>query len=123
MGARANQTFTVASAVANDGTFTIPYPAGMTQAILLGATGGQVATASGDVFPQASSGVPYVTFTYNSGDITVTNKTGQTIAAGTVLTISHDRTDRNGSYNLVVGTTRGTAADGGGGNPNYDAPD
>ena len=75
----------LATSVANAGTVTLPYPAGTTQASFTGANAsadGGVVLNDNDFFPEAVSGVR-VNFTYNGGDITLTNNTGQTWPAGT----------------------------------------
>jgi len=111
MGAIANKTHTLASAVADDATFTTSYPAGTTQASLQGSTGGQLVIGS-TVYNQGSD--PGVTFSFGASLITVTNKSNVSFASGAEVILSFGRTDRNGSYNLTVGTERGQAAAGDG---------
>ena len=118
-------TLVLAAAVANAGTVTVAYPAGTTQASFIGAN---VATNTGaavlngnEVYPEAGSGVR-VNFTYNGGDITVTNNTGVTWAAGSTLRLQFGRAgaDRPGfapnpaitSLVTTVGTASDTIADG-----------
>jgi hypothetical protein len=75
----------LASAVSNAGTVTIGYPAGTNQAFFTGANAsadGAVTLNNNDVFLEAPSGVR-VNFTYGGSDITLTNNTGLTWAAGT----------------------------------------
>lgn len=100
MGALVNTEFRLTADVANAGTFTVPYPAGSTQASLTGTTGGQMATAAGDVYNQAASGAGTVAFAFGASNITVTNNTGVTLVSGTRLFFGLGRNDINGSYNL-----------------------
>jgi len=75
----------LSAAVANGGTVTLTYPAGTTQASFIGANAaadGAVTLNDNDVFNEAVSGVR-VNFTYGSSDITLTNNTGRSWAAGT----------------------------------------
>lgn len=109
MGAIANTTATLASAVADDGTFTLSYPAGASQASLRDSSGGSIAIGANDVWDEGASGVE---FTYGASTITVTNRSGITWAAGTDVVVSFGQTDRNGSYNLTLGTAANQAAPG-----------
>jgi hypothetical protein len=84
MGFRITE-FVLASAVADAGTVTIPYPAGTNQAFFTGANAsadGAVTLNDNDVFRELVSGVR-VNFTYGGSDITLTNNTGVTWPAGT----------------------------------------
>lgn len=114
MGALANKTHTLASAVADDATFTTAYPSGQTQASLRGSTGGQI-TVDGDTYSQGSSGVEFL---FGASNITVTNRSGVTWASGEEVILSFGRTDRNGSYNLTIGDAQGQAAAGDGSGAN-----
>lgn len=109
MGAIANTTATLASAVADDATFTLSYPSGATRATLRDSSGGSIAIGANDVWDEGASGVE---FTYNAGDITVTNRSGVTWAAGSDVVVSFGQTDRNGSYNVSIGTAANQAAPG-----------
>lgn len=109
MGAIANTTATLASAVADDGTFTVAYPAGSTRQSLRDTTGGSIAIGQNDVWDEGASGVE---FTYGASNITVTNRSGVTWAAGSDVVISFGQTGRNGSYNLTLGTGADQAAPG-----------
>lgn len=111
MGALANKTHTIASAVADDATFTTAYPSGYTQDTLQGTTGGQMSIA-GDTFAQGSD--PGVLFAFGATLITVTNKSGVSFAAGAEATLSFGRTDPNGTYNVSIGDGRNEAAAGDG---------
>lgn len=116
MGAIALTQVTLASAVNDDATFTVAYPAGVTQASLLGATGGKMVVNGDAVFDQGASGFTAV---YGSSNITVTNTTGATLAAGSVIDISFGQNTNSGRYNnsiKVVGinplaVSVGTASD------------
>ena len=109
MGAIANTTATLATAVADDGTFTLAYPSGASRASLRDSTGGSIAIGVNDVWDEGASGVE---FTYGASTITVTNRSGITWAAGSDVVVSFGQTDRLGSYNLTVGTAANQAAPG-----------
>lgn len=98
VSARANTEHTLAAPVADEGTFTVAYPAGFTQAMLTGSTGGQLALESGETFLQGAD--PGVTLAFGASNITVTNATGGAIPAGKVY-LSFGEVDINGSYNLT----------------------
>lgn len=110
----------LAAAVANAGTLTVAYPAGTAQANFIGSN---VATNTGaavlnnnEIYPEAASGVR-VNFTYNGGDITVTNNTGVTWPAGSKLRVQFGRIGNDrpgfspGPAITPVTTAFGTAAD------------
>lgn len=103
MGSLANIKTILATAVANAGTVIVPYPAGTTQAMLTGTTGGSVAISANDVYKQAGSGAGTVAFTFGliGTGITITNNSGVAWPAGAELIASFGRTDINGSYNLT----------------------
>lgn len=105
MGAIANQKYVLPAAVANAGTVVIPaYPAGFVQADLSATVGGRVAVNSNDVYPQAASGAGTVLFTFGASTITLTNNSGIPWPAGSELIVSYGVNNRNGSYNLTIGT-------------------
>lgn len=109
MGAIAITKTTLASAVANAGTVVVSYPAGQTQASLQNSIGGVVAVANNESYKQAASGAGTVAFAFGASNVTITNNSGVTWPAGAELIISFGRVDRNGSYNLVIGTAADTA--------------
>lgn len=112
MGAIALTQVTLASSVADDATFTVAYPSGITQASLLGATDGQMVVNGDAAFSQGASGFTAV---YGASNITVTNTTGASLAAGSVIDISFGRNTMSGRYNTpikVVGINALTAASG-----------
>jgi hypothetical protein len=111
MGAVTNKTFTLASAVADDATFTTTYPTGFTQADLQGSEGGQFGIGQ-DVWDQGAD--PGVGISFGATTITITNRTGATFAAGEDVTLSLGSTTRNGSYNLTLGHGYNQAAAGDG---------
>ena len=118
MSALTSTSAVLASAVANNGTVAIPYPAGFTRADLIGTTGGSVAVDDNDRYPQASSGAGTVGLSFGASTITITNRSGITWAAGARLIASFGTTDRLGGYNLTTGPARNQAARGdGSGNP------
>lgn len=100
VSARANLEHTLAATVANAGTFTVAYPAGFTQAMLTGSTGGQLARESGETFLQAASGAGTVAFAFGAANITVTNNTGGALPVGKLF-LSFGTVDIDGSYNLT----------------------
>ncbi len=109
MGSKAIFTGRLSADVANAGTFVISaYPAGSTQASLTGSTGGGVAISNNEYWPQGS-GAGTVSFTFGASTITITNNSGVTWVSGSSIIASFGRTDRNGVYNLVIGTTADTA--------------
>jgi hypothetical protein len=80
-------TVVLAADVANAGTVTIPYPAGTNQAFFTGANASATGAAvlnDNEVYPEAVSGVR-VNYTYGGSDITLTNNTGVTWAAGSTI--------------------------------------
>lgn len=107
MGALANTTVTLASAVANSGTVVIAYPTGQTAATLAGSTGGKLNVNDGAIgsFNQGGSG-----FTFALGaSITITNTSGITWPAGAKINVSFGTTPYKGSYNLTLGGAEGQA--------------
>lgn len=99
MGAIANTKTTLASAVADDATVVIPYPAGQTQATLQNSTGGRVTIDQDGPYKQGVA--DNVDITFGAGNITITNRTGYTWPAGAELRTSFGQIDINGSYNLT----------------------
>jgi len=95
----------LASAVANAGTVTVPYPSGLTQADLLGTTGGRLAVNDNDTYAQAPSGAGTVAFSFGASNITVTNNTGVSWAANSTITASFGRSDPSGRYESGVALT------------------
>lgn len=100
VSAIANHKHTMAASVANAATFTVPYPAGTTQATLTGSTGGQLALKSGESYKQGT-GAGTVSFAFGAGNITVTNNTGVAIPAAAEIYLSFGEVDINGVYNLT----------------------
>lgn len=112
MGAITVTQVTLASSVANAATFTVSYPAGITQAMLLGSTGGKMVVNGDAVYSQGASGFTAV---FGSSNITVTNTTGASLASGAVIDISFGDNTQNGRYDngvRVRGVTALTAATG-----------
>ena len=102
MGAIANVTVTLASAVADDATFTVAYPAGITQASLLGATLGEMVVDGDASYDQGASGFTAV---YGASSITVTNTTGAALAAGSEIILSFGRNTNDGRYTVSIKRT------------------
>lgn len=109
MGAKALTKLTLTTAVAVGGTVTVNYPSGETQASLQNSQGGVVAINNNDVYRQAASGANTVGMTFGASNITITNNSPVAWPAGAELIASFGRVDRNGSYNLVIGTEANTA--------------
>lgn len=99
MGAIANTEFTLASAVADDAGVTTAYPAGQTQDTLDGSTGGMVMVGQSGPYRDGEAGE--VDITFGETNITITNRTGATWAAGTDIVASFGETSIDGSYNLT----------------------
>lgn len=99
VSAIAYTTHTLASAVADDGTFTVAYPTGHDQASLIETTGGQIVVGENDVWGQ---GDPGFEFTFGASNITVTNRTGATIAAQSEIKLSFGDRTQDGSYNATI---------------------
>lgn len=79
----------LASAVANAGTVTLAYPAGTTVADFVGrnaAADGKVVVNGNEVYNEATAGVR-INLSYGASNITLTNNTGQTWAAGSALIV------------------------------------
>lgn len=116
MRALAVTTVTLASAVNNAATFTVNYPAGSSQASLRGSTGGRMVVDADAAFAQGASGFTAV---FGPSNITVTNTTGATLPAGSVIVISFGDPTIAGRYETgarVTGvidltTSVGTASD------------
>lgn len=123
MGAIALVQHTLASAVNDDATFTVSYPSGVTQADLLGAATGKMVVDMDAIFDYGASGF---TASYGSSNITVTNTTGATLAAGSELILSFGDNTKSGRYQpgikvggvvaltAATGTASNTIADVGG---------
>lgn len=88
-------TGTLAAAVANNGTLTISYPSGFAQADFIGGLAGTnsyIVLNGNDKYTSAAS---KMSLTFNASDITVTNTTGATWAAGSDYAINLDARDNN----------------------------
>jgi hypothetical protein len=91
----------LAAQVNNAGTVVIPYPAGSTQASLITSTGGELVLNDNDRYVQAVSGVR-VEFTFNAGDITVTNETGVAWPIASTILVSFGSSDYEGRYTTGI---------------------
>jgi len=115
MGALVNKKHTLASNVADSANFTTAYPSGVTQADLIGSTGGVVVVEQ-DVIRQGAGGF---TVAFGSSNITVTNDSDYTWPAGAELILSFGDSTNDGSYNpairaggiVALTTSVGTASD------------
>lgn len=112
----------LAAQVANAGTVTVPYPAGTNQAFFTGANAaansGAAVINENDVYPEAGSGVR-INLTYGGSDITLTNNTGVTWPAGSIVRVQLGRAgiDRPGFQRAagaivpLTDSSGGTASD------------
>jgi len=98
MSAIGNSTQLLSADVTNTNTFTMPYPAGLAQADLLGTTGGRLTVNDNDAYPQAANGAGTVAFSFGVSNITVTNNSGRTLSAGSKIIASFGRSEQNGRY-------------------------
>lgn len=99
MGAIANISTTLGTAVADDGTLTLAYPSGQTQATLDGSTGGKVMV--GHDGPYLQGVADNVDIAFGASNITVTNRTTASWPVGTLITASFGQVDIDGTYNLT----------------------
>jgi hypothetical protein len=99
----------LASAVANAGTVVISYPAGTTQASLLGSTGGELVLNDNDRYVQAPSGTR-VEFTFGASNITVTNQTGVSWPEASTILVSFGSSDFEGRYTTGIAVAPATVA-------------
>ena len=84
---------TLAAAVANGGTVTLAYPTGTTQADFnAGLASGGYAMLNGDKIAVGGSGIA---ISYGASNITVTNNTGASWAAGSTLAVQLEQPDGN----------------------------
>ena len=111
MGAIATVQTTLASAVADDATFTVSYPTGFDRYSLFGTTSGRMTVDDDLRYDYGASGF---TAAFGASSITVTNTTGGSLAAGSRINLSFGVSPRSGDYNLVLGNTAGTAKRGDG---------
>jgi hypothetical protein len=81
--------FTLAADVADDGTVTVGYPTDRSKGSYSGNTGKHVLIAGGNVYNAPVNFA--LTFNANASDITLTNKTGRTLAAGTSCSVQLER--------------------------------
>jgi hypothetical protein len=109
MSALGNVQTVLASAVAADATFTVPYPTGLTRFDLVDSTGGRMVVNDDLRVTQGSTGFLAA---FGASSITITNKTGATLAAGSRIILSFLDYPRNGSFNLTLGMDNDQAARG-----------
>lgn len=104
-------THTLASDVADDGTFTVAYPTGQSRSSLVGSLNGDLTLNDGALgrYEQADPGF---SVTFGTSTITITNLSGSTWPAGTKIVVSFGDTPRNGSYNVTLGGDAGQAQGG-----------
>ncbi len=91
----------LATAVADDGTFTVGYPTGTTQASFttgLAASGHVMFVNDNDKWTNADPGI---SVSFGASLITITNLTGASLAAGSRIALQFDRADGNDVMVLV----------------------
>lgn len=103
----------LAAAVADDGTFAVAYPTGTTQKTFTGGFAGSghyVVLNNNDKWSYADPGI---NVSFDASEITITNRSGESWAAGTKVDIYLDVTEnRRQVVTLAIGPLAGiTAAD------------
>lgn len=104
----ANSEVVLASAVADEGTFTVGYPAGFVQADFIGINASSAAIMvvnDNDVYTEADA---EIAMSYGASNVTVTNDTGLTLAAGSKVIVG---LAYNGPVTALTDNSGGTAAD------------
>jgi len=99
MGAIGNVTTVLASSVADDATFTVSYPSGVTRNVVQTSTGGRMVVDGDASYAEGASGF---TAAYGASSITITNTTGASLAAGSEIVISFGEFPDDGVYNLAA---------------------
>lgn len=99
---------TLASAVANNGTVTVPYPTGQTRASLSGSSSGDLTLDSG-ANGILNEGASNFSLAYGASLITITNLSGYSWPAGAELRVSFGENAPVGSYNATVLGAGGSA--------------
>lgn len=98
----ATATVVLASAVADDGTFTVAYPSGTSQlsfnAGLVGSS--HYAVLNGN--DRWAAGDPGISVSFGASEITVTNKSGYSWAAGTEVSLFFERKRGNSRIALTL---------------------
>ena len=93
---------TLVSAVADDATFTVPYPTGFAQLSFtkgMARTGGYMIVNGNDRWSQVDPGF---SVSYGASLITVTNLTGYTLPAGATIDIHLDVSDGNSRIPFTI---------------------
>jgi hypothetical protein len=92
----------LASTVADDGTFTVSYPSGTSQLSFNAGLAGtdHVMIVNGN--DKWTAGDPGFSVSFGASDITITNLTGASLAAGSEITLQFDRKDGNGRIPYVI---------------------
>jgi hypothetical protein len=109
MGAIGNVTVVLAAAVADDATFTAPYPTGVTRNMLLTSSGGRMVVNGDAAYAEGASGF---TVAYGASSMTITNTTGASLAAGSSIVLSFGEFPDDGVYNLAATDVLKIAQDG-----------
>ena len=109
MGAIGNVTVVLAALVADDATFTAPYPTGVTRNMLLTSSGGRMVVDGDAAYAEGASGF---TVAYGASSMTITNTTGASLAAGSEIVLSFGEFPDDGVYNLAATDVQKIAQDG-----------
>lgn len=91
----ATASLVLAAAVLNAGTFTVAYPSGTSQLSFLGGLNAGTAYAMVNDNDKLTEAAAQLAFSYGAGEITVTNNSGATLAAGTRLMLCFEQQDGN----------------------------
>jgi hypothetical protein len=109
MGAIGNTTTVLATAVANNSTFTVSYPTGVTRNMLLTSSGGRMTVNDDAGYNEGASGF---TVAYGASNITITNTTGITLAANSTIVLSFGEFPDDNVYNLNANDVQRISQDG-----------
>lgn len=107
------------AAVANNGTFTVPYPGSTTQQDFdtgLGSVGGEAVINDSDKWTVAAA---QVSFTFGGGNITVTNTSGVTWAINSKVSIEIDQQAGNSGELVQIPFNLAALANGAMFNPGF----
>ena len=83
------------SSVADDATFTVAYPSGTSQASFLSGLAGNGHYMNVNDNDRWSNADPGIAVSFGASDITVTNRTGTSLAAGSRIALMFDQVDGN----------------------------
>ena len=93
---------TLASTVADDGTFTVSYPSGTSQLSFNSGLAGSAHYAILNGNDKWTAADPGIAVSFDASYITVTNQSGYSWAAGTVVDLFFDQKDDRGDGHVVL---------------------